>query len=104
MKNNNRTSDDMCLICLLNKADKKGSHFTPAGIIKKVIGDRDYEELYSLNNTNLTKDIFFGRSNLQNPSTQIKKPSFNKKEGFFIMLATGIEPATSCLPCKCSTY
>ncbi len=70
-----RTPDDICLLCQNNKADKKGSHYTPAGIIKRVIGERDYEELYSINSFATTTSVYYGRSNLSNTNPTIKKPN-----------------------------
>ncbi len=72
--NINRTPDEDCLLCVSNKADKKGSHFTPAGIIKHVIGERDYEEIYNISADKATTSTYFGRSNLLNTDPRIRKP------------------------------
>ncbi|CAN5326410.1 hypothetical protein BH11BAC5_BH11BAC5_12480 [soil metagenome] len=69
-----RTAKDICLLCQLNPADKTGSHFTPAGIIKRVIGERDYEEIYTISAHSATTSTYFGRSNLLNTDPDIKKP------------------------------
>jgi len=68
-----RSQDDICLLCQINKADKKGSHYTPAGIVKREIGKRDYEELYSINSFRASTSVFRGRSNLNNTDTTIRK-------------------------------
>lgn len=69
-----RTPEHICLLCKNNKANKKGSHYTPAGIIKRVIGERNYEELYTINPHNITTTKYYGRSNLLNTNPTIKKP------------------------------
>lgn len=74
MKNTiDRVPDDPCLLCGVNKADKPGSHFTPAGIIKKVVGDRDKEEIYSIDAAEHSISRFMGRANLKNEDPEIKK-------------------------------
>jgi len=69
-----RSPEDLCLLCKNSKADKKGSHYVPAGIIKMVIGERDYEELYTIDSAKTEVSTFFGRSNLENKDVTIKKP------------------------------
>ena len=68
-----RSPDDICLLCRNNKADKKGSHYTPAGLIKREIGKRDYEEIYSINSFRASASVFRGRSNLSNTDTTIRQ-------------------------------
>ncbi len=68
-----RSPNDDCLLCKINKADKKGSHYTPAGIIKREIGKRDHEELYTINSFQASTSVFKGRSNLENTDTTIRK-------------------------------
>lgn len=68
-----RTPDDFCLICLKNYADKKGSHFTPAGISRKVLGERDKEDIYSIDAAGHSIENVKGRSNLANQDPEIKK-------------------------------
>jgi len=68
-----RNPTDLCLLCKTQPATKKGSHYTPANIIKKVIGDRDYEELYSISSFEHKVDQFMGRSNLKNTDPAVKK-------------------------------
>jgi hypothetical protein len=69
-----RTSNDTCLLCQKSKSDKKNSHYTPASIIKKVIGERDYEEIYSIFAEEASTSVFMGRANLLNTDTRVKKP------------------------------
>lgn len=68
-----RSQDDICLLCQKNKSDKRGSHYTPAGIVKREIGKRDYEELYSINSFRASTSVFRGRSNLNNTDTTIRQ-------------------------------
>jgi len=68
-----RTAKDTCLLCQQKLADKLGSHYTPASIIKKVIGERNYEEAYEISAATATTSSFMGRSNLKNTNTTIKK-------------------------------
>jgi len=69
-----RTSEDICLLCKINKSDKRGSHYTPAGITKRVIGERDKEELHTICSHEAETSIYYGRSNLSNKDPEIKKP------------------------------
>lgn len=68
-----RSPNHICLLCQNNKADKKGSHYTPAGLIKREIGKRDYEEIYSINSFQASASVFKGRSNLSNTDTSIRQ-------------------------------
>lgn len=68
-----RTPEDFCLICKTNKADKEGSHFTPIGMIKKVVGNRDYEHEVTISPSEGKIDQFYGRSNLNNSATEIRQ-------------------------------
>lgn len=68
-----RKSTDICLICLNEKSSKKNSHIIPAGMIKNSIGKRDYEQSYVINAQEGNIDEFYGRANLNNPSTEIKQ-------------------------------
>jgi hypothetical protein len=67
-----RTPDDICFLCLKEKATKTNSHIIPAGILKEGMGKRDKELIYTINS--LTKSIksYFGRERLDNPSEEIK--------------------------------
>ena len=69
-----RNAQDFCLLCINKLADKTGSHYTPAGIIKNVIGRRDYEETYSVTADEANTSKFMGRSNLKNTNSSIQKP------------------------------
>lgn len=66
-----RTSDDICLICNTNKSDKKGSHFTPIGILKQVVGERDYEHEITIDPHQGKVSERKGRSNLSNTNPEI---------------------------------
>ncbi len=66
-----RTPEDICLICKTNKADKEGSHFTPIGMIKTVVGKRNYEHEITISPGKGEIDQFYGRSNLNNTDTEI---------------------------------
>lgn len=68
-----RLPADICLLCRQNPSNQKGSHYTPASIIKKVIGERDYEEAYSINANDATTSTYLGRSNLKNTDPTIRK-------------------------------
>lgn len=70
---NLRSPEDICLLCQDKKADKKGSHYIPAGLIKREIGDRDYEEIYTINSFHASASVYKGRSNLSNTDTTIKQ-------------------------------
>lgn len=69
----NRKSTDDCLLCLTEKSTKKNSHIIPAGMIKNSIGKRDYEQSYFIDAEEAEIDEYYGRSNLNNPSTEIKE-------------------------------
>lgn len=60
----------LCLLCLLRKADKTGSHFVPAGLLKGTIGKRDYEEAHSIDPTDVSTASHYGRSNLKNTNPE----------------------------------
>ncbi|MEP7109174.1 MAG: hypothetical protein ABI760_14370 [Ferruginibacter sp.] len=68
-----RTPDQLCLLCLSNKADFKGSHFTPSCIIKNVIGKKGYENEIAIYPTKGSLSQFYGRSNLNNTDTKTQK-------------------------------
>ncbi|MBW8683549.1 hypothetical protein [Chitinophaga rhizophila] len=61
-----RNKEQVCLLCMSRKADARGSHFAPAGLIKHTIGKRNYEEAYAIDLANPNIDSHFGRSNLKN--------------------------------------
>lgn len=67
-----RTENDTCLICEKNKSDKKNSHFIPAGLLKSNVGNRDYENVFSIGLTPSDPlESYKGRSNLENTCTEI---------------------------------
>ena len=68
-----RTPDDICLLCKSNKADKKGSHFTPIGILKKVVGKRGYEHEVTIDPFKGQITEFFGRGSLKNTDPTIRQ-------------------------------
>lgn len=68
-----RTPDDICLLCNTNHSTKKNSHWIPMGMIKSMVGKRNYEESYQFSNFQKEKlDVYFGRSNLKNTNPEIK--------------------------------
>ena len=74
MENSIRTKEDLCLLCLNQKATKTNSHIISAGILKGMIGKRDYEESYQLDTASKSKvDNFYGRSNLENEEKEKKE-------------------------------
>lgn len=66
-----RSPQDICLICQINNSDKKGSHFTPIGILKQVVGERDYEHEITIDPDKGKITERKGRSNLSNTNTEI---------------------------------
>lgn len=68
---NLRTPEDLCFLCQKNKADKKGSHFTPIGMVKTVVGKRNFEHEITISPEKGKLDQFFGRSNLNNTEIEI---------------------------------
>jgi hypothetical protein len=69
-----RSKENLCLICNLNSSDKTNSHFIPAGLLKSNIGDRNYEEAYTIGvSEQVPITDYFGRSNLNNTDTEIKQ-------------------------------
>lgn len=67
-----RSPNDKCLICLIRDANQKGSHYTPASLIKRPFGKVDYEEIYSISSEESTVDVFYGRSNPDNTDPTIR--------------------------------
>ena len=70
---NQRKPDDICLLCKINKADKKGSHFTPIGILKKVVGKRGAEHEVTIDPFGGQVSEYFGRENLKNTDPTIRQ-------------------------------
>ncbi len=68
-----RSEEDLCFLCKVNKADKAGSHFTPIGIIKKVVGKRGYEHEVTIAPSKGEVNQYFGRDNLKNTDPTIRQ-------------------------------
>ena len=66
-----------CIICD-RKADATGSHIVPASLIQNCVGKHYREESYKIDSKNLSTDIYFGRDNLKNPSTEIKRNHYKR--------------------------
>lgn len=66
-----------CIICDKD-AIAKGSHIIPASLIQNCIGKHYAEESYGLDSSNASVDIYFGRDNLKNTNTEIKKHHFKE--------------------------
>lgn len=60
-----------CIICN-DHADFEGSHIVPASLIAFCVGKRNYEESYHADTKSVDNDVYFGASNLEGKSTQIK--------------------------------
>lgn len=66
-----------CIIC--DKiADEVGSHLIPASLIKNCIGKHYGEESYNIDCKTSKIDIYYGRDNLKNKSTQIKQNHYKR--------------------------
>ncbi len=78
--------DDLCLLCKVNKADKTGSHFTPSGIVKMVVGKKNSEHEVTINPGKGEVYQYFGRANLLNNDTTIRK-SDNVADFIFVLIA-----------------
>ncbi len=66
-----------CIICS-NDADATGSHIVPASLIQNCVGKHYREESYSIDAKNVNIDLYFGRDNLKNTSTEIKKNHYKE--------------------------
>ena len=69
---------DDCLLCLEKKATQKNSHIISAALLKESIGKRYYELSYEINTAQSLIDTYFGRSRLDNPSTEIKQNHYSR--------------------------
>ena len=66
-----------CIIC--DKiADEVGSHLIPASLIKNCVGAHYKEESYNIDSKNARIDVYFGRDNLKNTSTEIKQNDYKR--------------------------
>ncbi|UMQ41560.1 hypothetical protein MKS83_19510 [Chryseobacterium sp. Y16C] len=70
-----------CIICS-NDANATGSHIVPASLIQNCVGKHYKEESYSIDAKNVEIDVYFGRDNLKNTSTEIKENHY--KEDFIL--------------------
>lgn len=66
-----------CLICD-EIADEVGSHLIPASLIKNCVGKHYNEESYNINGKTSKIDVFYGRDNLKNESTEIKQNHYKR--------------------------
>jgi hypothetical protein len=66
-----------CIICEKN-ANATGSHMVPANLIKNCIGESDAEESYEIDAKKAKVDVYYGRDNLKNKSTKIKKSHYKE--------------------------
>lgn len=65
-----------------NDANATVSHIIPASLIQNFVGKHYKEEFYSIDAKNGEVDIYFGRDNLNNTSTEIKENRY--KEDFIL--------------------
>jgi hypothetical protein len=68
-----RAPTDDCLLCLEKKAVQKNSHIVSAALLKDAIGKRDYELSYKISTAQTLIDTYYGRSRLDNPSTEVRQ-------------------------------
>ncbi len=61
-----------CIICSRD-ANATGSHIVPASLIQNCVGKHYKEESYSIDAQSVEIDVYFGRDNLKNTSTEIKE-------------------------------
>lgn len=66
-----------CIICE-NTADEVGSHLIPASLIKNCVGKHYSEESYNIDGKTSKIDVFYGRDNLKNESTEIKQNHYKR--------------------------
>lgn len=66
-----------CIICD-EIADEVGSHLIPASLIKNCVGRHYNEESYCIDEKYPKIDVFFGRDNLKNRSTEIKQNHYKR--------------------------
>ena len=66
-----------CIICEKN-ANATGSHMVPANLIKNCVGESDAEESYEIDAKKAKVDVYYGRDNLKNKSTKIKKSHYKE--------------------------
>lgn len=66
-----------CIICN-NEANATGSHIVPASLIQNCVGKHYKEESYEIDAKNADIDVYFGRDNLKNISTEIKENHYKR--------------------------
>lgn len=66
-----------CIICD-REANETGSHIAPASLIKNCVGKHYKEESYEIDVKNASVDVYFGRDNLKNTSTEIKANPYKR--------------------------
>jgi hypothetical protein len=62
-----------CYLCRKRPASQRKSHFTPATATADVFGVRGKEEIYAISPHEGKVDTYFGRDNLKNTDTTVKK-------------------------------
>lgn len=66
-----------CIICH-KIADEVGSHLIPASLIKNCVGKHYAEESYNIDAKTSKIEVYFGRDNLKNQSTEIKQNHYKR--------------------------
>ncbi|PIF31536.1 hypothetical protein CLU81_2030 [Flavobacterium sp. 9] len=66
-----------CIICD-EIANEVGSHLIPASLIKNCVGAHYKEESYNIDSKNAQINVYFGRDNLKNTSTEIKPNDYKR--------------------------
>lgn len=79
-----RSSKDKCLLCLINAADKKGSHIIPSFLISTAISykgskKRDMEIMSIMKNSSFNES-FIGRNVLPEAIAEVKEKALNEEE------------------------
>ncbi|WP_413513796.1 hypothetical protein [Myroides odoratus] len=77
MKTTANIEKKACFICD-READETGSHIVPASLIKNCVGKHYREESYEIDVKKAAGDVYFGRDNLKNTSTEIKPNPYKR--------------------------
>lgn len=66
--------------CIISNktANANGSHLVPASLIKNCVGKHYGEESYEIDSKNTSVNVFYGRDNLKNTSTEIKQNHYKR--------------------------
>lgn len=72
----------VCLLCQRDKVYEINSHLTPVGITKYTFGERDNEEIYSIDLSKKKIETYFGRNHPQCKTQEIKIAP-NVRKGIF---------------------